>query len=378
LDVLDFSTLEPAIDPNNRITFLLDWELTMKCNLDCSYCETGIYGGHDNSVPHPPVDDCMSTVDFMFEYADLYMDTKPKGIKYVILNIYGGESLHHPDIVKILRKCRDTYGKKYKEKWNLTITTTTNAIISQKKLSNIIPLIDEFTFSYHVENTEKQKKQFKENILLVKSHGKRLKCIVLVHSDPVLFDKSLEFEKWCQTNEVKAIPRQLDHGPRKVQFNYNTQQVVWFGKLYKSRSYKSDQKLNFKRVDENYDLAASGRSCCGGRQLILDQDHKKRHAFIPNSFQDWYCSVDEFFLYIKQINGEIYTNKDCKMNFQSEVGPIGNLNDTQTLLKEIKNNLQSDNRKIIRCKKMRCLCGLCSPKAREKEDFDKIMVKYRK
>jgi hypothetical protein len=25
-----FETLEPAVDPNNRITFLLDWELTMK------------------------------------------------------------------------------------------------------------------------------------------------------------------------------------------------------------------------------------------------------------------------------------------------------------------------------------------------------------
>ena len=96
-----FLCLEPAIDPNNRITFLLDWELTMKCNLDCSYCGTGIYGGHDNSTRHPSLDKCLETLDFMFEYADLYMRTKPPGLRYVVLNVYGGESLHHPDIVKI-------------------------------------------------------------------------------------------------------------------------------------------------------------------------------------------------------------------------------------------------------------------------------------
>ena len=80
-------SLEPTIDPNNRITFLLDWELTMKCNLDCTYCPTGVYGGHDNSTRHPPLAECLKTIDFMFEYADMYLRTKPQGIRYVILNV---------------------------------------------------------------------------------------------------------------------------------------------------------------------------------------------------------------------------------------------------------------------------------------------------
>ena len=105
----DFDTLEPAIDPNNRITFLLDWELTMKCNLDCDYCPTGIDGGHDNSTKHPPLDQCLDALDFMFEYVDLYMQTKVKGLKHVVLNVYGGESLHHPDIAKILTQARISY-----------------------------------------------------------------------------------------------------------------------------------------------------------------------------------------------------------------------------------------------------------------------------
>jgi len=101
-----FESLEPAIDPGNRITFLLDWELTMKCNLDCSYCGTGLYGGHDNSTRHPSLENCLETLDFMFEYVDLYMQTKPQGLRYVVLNVYGGESLHHPDIVEILNQVR--------------------------------------------------------------------------------------------------------------------------------------------------------------------------------------------------------------------------------------------------------------------------------
>ena len=33
-------TIEPAIDPANKISFLLDWEITLRCNLDCSYCSS--------------------------------------------------------------------------------------------------------------------------------------------------------------------------------------------------------------------------------------------------------------------------------------------------------------------------------------------------
>ena len=154
---MNFNTLEPAIDPNNRITFLLDWELTLKCNLDCTYCPTGIHGGHDNSTKHPPLDECLKSLSFMFEYVDLYMNTKSKGIKYVILNVYGGESLHHPEIVKILSQVKEEH-QKYSARWHLTVTTTTNAIISKKRLVQIIPFIDEFTVSYHTESTKKQKK----------------------------------------------------------------------------------------------------------------------------------------------------------------------------------------------------------------------------
>lgn len=369
-----FESLEPAVDPNNRISFLLDWELTMKCNLDCSYCGTGIYKGHDNSTKHPPLHECLDTIDFMFEYVNLYMQTKSKGIKYVILNVYGGESLHHPDIVEILDQVKAKY-QAYAKQWHLTLTTTTNAIVSEKKLQQIIPYIDEFTVSYHCENTTKQKQQFKKNLLSIAKSGRRQKCVVLMHQQPDLFSDCVSMIDWLEKNNIKSLPKQLDgndgNDGKRI---YGQKQVVWFNNLYEGKTFgQSDNSL-----DESQDqhLTAIGRACCGGRQTCKDQDYKKRNFYVENQFPDWYCSVNHFFLYVKQVNGEVYVNKDCKMNFDGTVGPIGNLNHSHEILYKLRNQLENNEFPIIQCKKSRCLCGLCAPKAKTLDVYKSIMKKY--
>jgi pyruvate-formate lyase-activating enzyme len=176
----------------------------MKCNLDCTYCGTGIYGGHDNSTRHPPLDECLKTIDFMFEYVDIYMSTKPQGIKYVILNVYGGEALHHPNIVDVLSVLRERY-QPYQDRWHLTITTTTNAIIAPHRLDKIIPFIDEFTVSYHTENTDDQKQQFRDNLLKIKATGTRQKCVVLMHSESDKFTDAQNMIEWLKENDIKYL-----------------------------------------------------------------------------------------------------------------------------------------------------------------------------
>jgi pyruvate-formate lyase-activating enzyme len=374
----EFEVLEPAIDPNNRISFLLDWELTMKCNLDCSYCGEGLYGGHDNSTKHPPLDQCLAALKFMFEYVDQYMKTKPKGLRYVILNVYGGESLHHPNIVDILKQVRKEYTQ-YQDRWHLTVTTTTNAIVTPRLLDSIIPLIDEFTVSYHTEHTTKQRQQFKNNLLSIAQAKKRVKCVVLMHPDPELFADAANMIEWLTNNEIRHLPRQLDHGVKNTQFNYDQKQIVWFDSLYNNKNYNQTTDLStVSAVNEKYDLADTGRACCGGRQLCKDSDYKKREFFVTNNFPDWHCSVNHFFLYVKQVNGEVYVNKDCKMNFDGEVGPIGNLNNTDQILSTLNNQLDTNTLPIIQCKKNQCWCGLCAPKAKDLEVYKKIMKKYQK
>jgi hypothetical protein len=372
----EFAVLEPAIDPSNRISFLLDWELTMKCNLDCGYCSTGLYGGHDNSTKHPALSDCLSAVDFMFEYVDMYMQTKPRGIRYVILNVYGGESLHHPDIVKILSSIQQKY-QPYADQWHLTVTTTTNAIISSKKLLSIIPYIDEFTVSYHSTNTNKQKLQFKDNLISIAKSGRRQKCIVMM--SPELFEDSTSMIAWLADNNIKYLPKQIDHGITKTEFNYTNNQIQWFDRLYLDKNYKTSTSTianSLMDLSNNTDLSDTGRSCCGGRQVCKDTNYKSREFFVENKFPDWYCSVNHFFLYVKQVNGEIYVNKDCKMNFDGTVGPIGNLNNTDQILNTLKNQINTKSMPIIQCKKHKCLCGLCAPKAKNLDNYKSIMKKY--
>jgi hypothetical protein len=311
----------------------------------------------------------------MYQYADLYMQKKPKGLRYVILNVYGGESLHHPYIVEILRSCHDQY-KKYHGRWQLIVTTTTNAVISQKRLDKIIPYVDEFTASYHSENSVKQKNVFKENILQIKKSGKRIKCIIMMHSDSTFFKDSQDMISWCETNDINYLSKQIDHR-HKSQFNYDKQQLAWFQSMYDSKSYQTVFDIKTNLSDEKIDLSDTGRACCGGRQTCQDQNYKQRHFFIKNKFADWYCSVNEFFLHVKQLNGEIFVNKDCKMNFSGQVAPIGNLKDADTLLENTSNHLKKNTMPVIQCKKTRCLCGLCAPKAKNFDTFNSIMEKYR-
>jgi pyruvate-formate lyase-activating enzyme len=371
----EFVVLEPVIDPNNRISFLLDWELTMKCNLDCSYCGAGLYAGHDNTTKHPPAAECFLALDFMFEYVNLYMSTKPKGIRHVILNVKGVESLHHPDIVEILSQVRQKY-QPYAEQWHLTVTTTTNAIVSEKKLKQIIPFIDEFTVSYHTESTDKQKKQFKENLLTIAQSGKRQKCAVLMHEESKLFQDANNMIAWLKTNNIKYQPRQLDDDSA---FNtkkrmYDQSQIQWFDQLYMTKTFGSQESV--LDTSKALNLTSVGRTCCGGRQTCKDQNYKTRHFFVDNHFPDWYCSVNHFFLYVKQVNGEVFVNKDCKMNFDGTVGPIGNLTNADQILHTLKNQIHTKSLPIIQCKKSNCLCGLCAPKAKNLDAYKSIMKKY--
>jgi hypothetical protein len=308
----------------------------------------------------------------MFEYADIQMSQRISSLQHVVINVYGGESLHHPNIVEILQALQDRY-QAYQHKWSLTVTVTTNAIVSVKKWQQIIPLIDEFTVSYHPENTAKQKQQFRENILIAKASGRQIKCVVLMHAEPELFADAQEQINWANSNDVRVLPRQLDHPPEDTQFNYNNQQVIWFDKLYQSRNHNVETTMPVSVfAQETTDLAAEGRSCCGGRQLCVDQNHKQRNSWVPNHFPGWSCSVDKFFLYVKQVNGEVFVNKDCKMNYQGEVGPIGNLNNIESMLALARDT----DKPVIRCAKQRCYCGLCAPKARDLDTYKSIMRKY--
>jgi len=171
--------------------------------------------------------------------------------------------------------------------------------------------------------------------------------------------------EWLNQNDIKYLARQLDH-PLEVDFNYNQQQVVWFEGLYKKSLGHAVMR------DNKADLSDTGRACCGGRSLCADQNRRNPQKFVSNKFPGWYCSVNHFFLYVKQVNGKVYVNKDCKMNYDGTVGPIGNLNDIAPMLTQARDT----DKPVIRCANKKCRCGLCAPKAEDIDTYKSIMRKY--
>ena len=343
-----------ALDPTNVPTFLLDWELTKLCNLDCSYCPSGIDGGHDNTTKHPLLEECLKSIDFMYKYVDQYMRYKKESQRKVVLNVYGGESLFHPDIVEILRECHSRH-EQYRDRWYLTVTCTTNAIVGKRHWAEIVPFVDEFTVSYHAENLPKQKQQYLDNILYLKEQGKRFKAIVMMHNDPVMFADAESVIDFCKLHDIRYLAKPLDNVGE--QWEYSPGQ---FAKI-------TEQPVKFVKTVSSI---AEGRACCGGRRLSLNGDLKSNVGFVPRQgFEGWSCSVNWFFLFVRQVDGAVFTNKDCRMSTTGQVEPLGNISNAQKIISTIIEQLENSTMPIIKCKKTICRCGFCAPKAESETDF---------
>jgi hypothetical protein len=354
-----------ALDPNGIPAFLLDWEVTKKCNLDCSYCGTGIDGGHENSIPHPSLSDCLKTLDFMYEYVSMYMANKKPVQRKVVLNIYGGESLFHPNIIEILTAAREKY-KPYIDLWELTVTTTTNAVINKSIWKKIVPLIDEFTVSYHAENLPKQERLFFDNLVELQRQNKRFKSIVMMHNDPTLWNKSIDAVKFLKNNNMRYLPKAVDHDTNH--WAYTKEQFDWMKKFWGVTPTETQEKTV---------SVCEGRACCGGRKLALNNDLRSNVTFVQRQgFRDWYCSVNWFFLFVQQATGNVYTNKDCRMGFNGRVEPLGNLNSYQTILDNLKKQFETKSMPVIQCAKSICLCGYCAPKAEKLDDFKDLISRH--
>jgi len=369
LKMPDFNILETH--KTNPI-FHMDWELTMKCNLDCTYCSS-----HDNQTKHPTLEECLETVDFLLKYADLYMEHKPESQRFAILNLFGGEAIYHPDFTTILEEIRLRH-EPYKHKWGMNIHCITNAVATEKHWFKILSYVDSFTISYHTESTEKQQEQMRNNLLALRDSGKWYQCSVLMHPD--YFDNNLSMIEWCKENNITYLPRQLDQDKGNTKFSYKQEQVIWFDNLYKKRSTKpmeSDKLETAKQSEEKTDMAKIGRACCGGEALCVDQDFDNKVLFVPgNNFEGWSCSVNWFFVFIKQLERNIYLNKDCRMTFDGTVGPYGSLDDADKILEELSANFKNNTLPVINCKKAKCWCGLCAPKAKSLELYNKMMTRY--
>jgi len=357
----DINSIAFALDPANVPSFLLDWELTKLCNLDCSYCATGIEGGHDNTTQHPLLSDCLDSIDFMYQYVDLYMQHRKPNQRKVILNIYGEESLFHPEIVEILKQVHERY-QQYSNSWHLTVTCTTNAVIGQNLLEKILPFIDEFTVTFHAEALEKQRQQCLANLNSIHQRAVRVKCVVLMHNDATMWMRCLDAIEFCKQHNIRHIVKPLDNMDSKWAYDSNQIQFLRPG----------EQKIEFVKAGTSI---SQGRQCCGGRLLSTNGNLKSRDTFVPKQdFRGWSCSVNWFFLFVRQLDQAVYTNKDCMTSTTGRIEPLGHVG--SNIIEILRKQFEDKSLPVIKCVKPICRCGYCAPKAADSEDFKNLMSRH--
>jgi hypothetical protein len=326
------------------------------------------------------------------------MKYKRRWERTVILNLYGGESLLHPDIVKILEYAKNLYQEHYKDRWFLSLTTTTNGVIGQNRMREVMPYFESMTVSYHTESTDKQRQQCLNNILMLHESGKRVQVNVMMHKQE---------EKWNECNRVidifkersiRYIPyvigdsnqRLADPDPNSSYYKhthtYSEQQVQWFKDHWISKAREKnkedvEEELNRKELmqapDGKWIVRSMGRMCCGGKELCTNNNQKERTYYVTESdFKDWYCSVNWYFLFVRQYQESIYHHKMCKATFGQRRDKIGYLPDAEKILEELEHKLSTKTMPIIVCPNNYCGCGFCAPKAQELETFKDIMKKH--
>ncbi len=363
--MLPIHTIETAYHPKNKMGFLIDWLLTLKCNYDCSYCPIGPTG-HDNSTQHPPIEKCIAMLKQMYQYTDVIMQNKKTQFKDAILNVYGGEALYHPNIEEILLETTKQF-KPYENSWRLKRRITTNATAPEKKWEIICEHIEGITFSYHSQGSEKMKTLFKKNINHALKIRKEYDIIVCVFPHNKYWQDCLDFLEYCKQNKLNARPKLLD-GPLGL---YNQKQIEDLAPYIKNKNLGVEIKQDVAIINQT-------RGCCGGRALCTNRNLKEHTTMVPRDvgFKGWHCSANYFFLHANNVNGEYYTNKDCRVRLDQTIGAIANIETMPAYIKKIEKQFEKKELLLLRCAQKICQCGTCAPKSLHEENLKEIMKIY--
>ena len=357
---MSIHTLESAYHPKDKLTFLIDWLVTLKCNYDCAYC--GLTG-HDNSTEHPAYEKAIKMIEQMYRYTDVVMSHKKKYFRDVIMNVYGGESIYHPDIIPLLQATTDFY-EEYKDRWRLKRRMTTNGTAAMKNWEQICEHVEGFTMSYHSTGPNKLKKIFRNNLMYLTSIGKEHDVIVCMYPHAESWDDCVEFLRWSKSQGINARPKMLD-GSLGVYEDHHLKDLSEFLDHNELKKWDVSQKAD-----------TQARGCCGGRKMCINGNLKEYQIMVPrdtNGFYGWQCSANQFFLHANNVTGLYYTNKDCRVKLNGETGPIASID---TMPKYIEDMSHLDKLPTLTCAQKTCRCGTCAPKSVYKENLAKILNNY--
>jgi len=299
----------------------------------------------------------------MYRYTDVVMSHKKSPFKDVVMNVYGGESIFHPDIVKILEITSDMH-EPYKDRWRIKRRMTTNGTASRKSWEKICEHIEGFTMSYHSTGPIKLKELFKTNLLYLTEIGKEHDIIVCMYPHDEHWKDCIDFLQWSKSMGLRARPKILD-GVLGV---YSKRHLQDLGEFMDNNE--------LKEWDVNQKAHKQARGCCGGRKMCINRNLKEYQFMVPrdsDGFRGWHCSANQFFLHGNNVTGQYFTNKDCRVTLKGDTGAIADINTMPQYIEKMK---QRSELPTLICAQKTCLCGTCAPKSIHKDNLKEILKIY--
>ena len=363
--------------------FQVTWDLGRRCNYDCSYCPAH---RHDNFSPHASLDELKSAVDFLFEYIDTYMEKRT--YKHTSISFTGGEPTVNPNFIPFVKYLKEEYEAKYQDKWACGFALTSNGAMSAKMADAVMENLGHITVSYHAESDNKLKQQVRDRIKQFHDADFSISCNVMFHA--AYFDECKDLCYYLHDLGVKYVPRIIGEEPdSKSNFAhmYTDEQLDYMKNYW---TYKNAELNETKeeaavlsaageKTSEKKKLGMTiGRPCCGSREMCLSLNGESRKSTFVDlrEFKGWHCSVNYFFLHLEQQTDSVYHHQTCQARFDQTRGPIGKISEGAKILSDLKEKMNNNTLPTIICPKHTCGCGLCAPKSKYEENYNKVMENH--
>lgn len=155
--VVDSVTEPYGIEMNFPIVHQVLWDITRRCNYDCSYCWPSV---HNNVESYHEYEKIIETIDSA-------IDTWAEGSE-IRWNFGGGEPTMHPNFLKILEHLNQ------KNQW---VLVTTNGSRSNKYFTELVKYCNSINMSTHFESMDQFKgneDRFIDNCRIIIDHHKRV------------------------------------------------------------------------------------------------------------------------------------------------------------------------------------------------------------
>jgi len=257
----------------------IDWSIGKKCNFDCSFCVDNV---HDNfSKP----------LKFEVFKKALLKIKKAYPEKKLEISLDGGEPFLNPDILKIVKFCKDQ---------EVRVGTTSNGSAKLDLLRDVYKYLDYLIISLHQEfYSESIKNKIIELNKMSKTLNKFFRVNLMIL--PGYIDKIKEDLKFLNGNNIPYIMRKV----RPLTYKKST-----FILPYKLRN-KRDNKQYFNKTELDFLSKYSENNIHADIQLIYDDNTIKNINsnelvfFGKTNFKGWKCRTMFEQMLIKA-NGDVH------------------------------------------------------------------------